>query len=315
MSALTTTAGRAAGRLASPLFQVTPKDLPDLPPDSPSVARLEQVVYTVTECCQITLLTPTAERLVPKLEAYDDELLGFAYEGAGVGLAALDTLLPWKRRVRDFVHGAGAEYLWAVYLGAGMSLARLHRDPTRFCRRLEDPMLQWVVLDGYGFHEGFFAHRRAVGEQKVPARITGYAARAFDQGLGRSIWFSTGADVAQVAETIDAFAAHRRDDLWSGVGFACGYTGGVDRPTLQHLRAVAGGHLRPMSVGVAIAAGLRHRVGNQADVIESACEVLCGMSSADAAAMADATAKDLPSSGIAYEVWRRRLETEVQQWQ
>ena len=58
--------------------------------DDASSARLKQVVFTVTECSRITLLDPRFNSIVPKLDAYDDELQGFAYEGAGVGLAALD---------------------------------------------------------------------------------------------------------------------------------------------------------------------------------------------------------------------------------
>lgn len=298
------------GKLVKPLYRVSTSDVPTFPgEDSPTIARLRQVVFTVTECCHTTLLHSRYRKLVPKLDAYPEELRGFAYEGAGVGFAALDSFLPWKRRTRDFITGPGARYMFAIYLGAGMGLARIHRKPEPFRARLGDPVFSWVVLDGYGFHEGFFARRRYVEERAVPRRLSGYALRAFDHGLGRSIWFSTGADVDRVVATIDAFPPERRIDLWSGVGLACGYTGGVDRLAMERLRAAAGAHRPQLAVGVVIAAKARHQVGNLSENNEIACEVLCGFTSADAARLADAALENLPSGGAdpAYEVWRGRI--------
>jgi len=297
-----------AGKLMKPLFEVSPDDVPPLP-ENATTQRLQKVVFTVTECCHLTLFNSRFAKLVPKLDAYDEELRGFAYEGAGVGYAALDTWLPWKQRTRAFVDGPGARYMYAIYLGAGMSLARMRRDPEPFRARLNDPVFSWVVLDGYGFHEGFFRHRRYVQQRAVPRKLSGYAVRAFDHGLGRSIWFATGADVEQVTETIGGFPRERRPDLWSGVGLACGYTGGVDRPTVQRIPQAAGPYRTQVSVGVAIAAKARQQVGNPALHNEFACEVLCGLSSMETAKVADAALEDLPTSGPVppYEVWRQRI--------
>ncbi len=298
-----------AGRLLKPLFEVSPTDLPALEADTETTRRLHQVVFTVTECCQTTLFHSRFASLVPRMNAYPEELRGFAYEGAGVGLAALDMWLPWRRRTRDFVAGPGSPWVYAVYLGAGMAFARMHRDPERFRAGLGDPLFSWVVLDGYGFHEGFFAHRRTVGERVVPSHLSGYARRAFDHGLGRSIWFTTGADVPGVVATIGTFPEHRHPDLWSGVGLACGYTGGVDRPTIESLRVAVGPHLGELAVGVAVAATMRHRVDNPALHNDIACEVLCGLTSKGAAELADTALQNLPPDGAepAYEVWRQRI--------
>lgn len=296
------------GKLVKPVFEVSPSDLPALP-ENATTHRLRQVVDTVTECCHLTFFTSRFAALVPRLDAYSEELRGFAYEGAGVGLGALDVLLPWKQRTRDFVAGPAAPYLWAVYLGAGMALARMHRNPERFRVRLRDPVFSWVVLDGYGFHEGFFAHRRHVVARAVPRHLTGYAPRAFDHGLGRSIWFTTGAEVDRVVATIDGFPEDRRSDLWSGVGLACGYTGGVDRPTVEALQGAAGPYRPDLAVGVVVAAKARQQVGNPALHNEIACMVLCGMTSKAAARMADDALLDLPPDGPepAYALWRQRI--------
>lgn len=303
------------GRLLKPMFEVSTDDIPALGVDNETTRRLHHVVDTVTECCQTTLFHSRFASLVPRLDAYDQELRGFAYEGAGVGFAALDSLLPWRRRTREFVAGPGAGWAFAVYLGAGMGLARLRRNPDGFRERLRDPVMSSVVLDGYGFHEGFFAYRRTVGERVVPDRITGYGRRAFDHGLGRSVWFTAGADVAQVAATIGTFAPGRHADLWSGVGFACGYTGGVAREKLEGLRDAAGTRLGDLAVGVAVAATMRHRGDNPVLHNDDACEVLCGLTSTEVATVAELALRDLPADGPApgddtvpaYQVWRQRI--------
>jgi hypothetical protein len=298
------------GRLMKPLFEVSADDIPPMThADAASVARLEQVVGTVTECIHLTLLNSRVDLLVPRLDAYDEELRGFAYEGAGGGLAALDTWLPWKRRTKAFATGEGARYVYAIYLGAGMSLARMHRHPERFRARLEDPVFSWVVLDGYGFHQGFFAHDRYVIRREVPRRMSGYARRGFDQGLGRSIWFASGADPDGAVRTISGFPPARQPDLWSGVGLACGYTGGADRSAVETLPGRAHVYRPQLALGAVIAAKARQQVGNPAPHNEMACEVLCGMNSVEAAAVADAALRDLPPDGDPppYEIWRQRI--------
>jgi hypothetical protein len=301
------------GTLMRPVFEVTPTDVPILASGGgPTAERLSRVVFTVTECCELTLLTRRTDTLTAKLDAYPEELRGFAYEGAGVGLAALDYLLPRKRRVRRFVDGPAADYIYAVYLGAGMGLARLRRNPEPFRRRLDDPVLGWVVLDGYGFHEGFFAYRRHVQERAEPRHLSGYGLRAFDHGLGRGIWFATGADVKLVHAIIDGFPEHRRGDLWAGVGLACGYTGGVGAEEVEAVRSLAGEHRPRLAEGVVVAARNRHQVGNPADQVETACHVICGMTSAEAAAVATAALAELPTDDIepAYEIWRQRIRAQ-----
>jgi enediyne biosynthesis protein E3 len=302
------------GAVLRPLFEAAPSNLPAAAVGAGATAeRLSRVVSTVTECCQTALVNRREATLVRRLDAYPEELRGFAYEGAGVGLAALDHLLPFKQRTRRFVDGAANAYVFAVYLGAGMGLARLRRNPEPFRRRLRDDVFNWVVLDGYGFHEGFFAHRRHVQERATPRHLSGYGLSAFDHGLGRSIWFATGADVKRVVATIEAFPESRRGDLWAGVGLACGYTGGVDEAAVEALRARADAYRGRLAEGVIVAARARHQVGNAAEHNEIACRVVCGIDSREAADIAATALADLPADGVepAYEIWRRRIRHRV----
>lgn len=277
--------------------------------DGASAARLKHVVFTVTECSRTTLLNPGFDALIPKLEAYDEELHGFAYEGAGVGLAALDCMWPRKNRTAALATGPGARHVFGIYLGAGMCLARIRKNPESFRRRIGDPLLSWIILDGYGFYRGYFAYHRHVIHRHVPPHIHGYGRRVFDQGVGRAIWFASDADVDRVAAVIAAFSPQRQADLWSGVGFACGYSGGIERSALDALPDLADKHRGHLAVGAAISAKARHLGGNPASHNELACEVLCGTTSQQASAIADAAVRDLPSGNDvpAHALWRQRV--------
>jgi hypothetical protein len=110
---------------------------------------------------------------------------------------------------------------------------------------------------------------------------------------------------------IVSFSRHRREDLWSGVGLACAYAGGVDRSSIESLGRAAGESLPLVAQGAAFAAKARERAGNPAPHTELACDVLCGMSAAQAAEITDDARQALPSDGEepAFEVWRKRIQS------
>ena len=251
------------------------------------------------------------ERPLRGLEIVERELSGFAFEGAAMGFRLLDTLKPWRRnRWQAFVDGPGRHHAYMVHVGAGWALARLGGNPERFLRHLS-PTLRWLVVDGMGFHEGYFHWPRAVVKRSVPGRLRGYARRAFDQGLGRSLWFVEGAEPARIATTISTFDAMRQADLWSGVGLACAYAGGADRTAIEALVAAAGGDRLWLAQGAAFAAQARERAANPAPHTELACRTLCGLDAARAAALTEEALAGLAEerSTPVYEVWRLRLHS------
>lgn len=269
--------------------------------------KFQPVAHSLVAGYHATLENSALPVLVPRLEAVAPELRGFAYEGAGMALAALDVVAPWRRRLKEFVDGPGAAHIYPIYVGVGLALARLKRRPEHHLADL-DPVLGWVIVDGYGFHEGFFATRRHLQGRAVPTRLSPYARRVFDQGLGRALWFSGGAVVDRIVATIDAFPPDRQAELWSGIGLASAYGGGTDRAGLDSLRASAGPYRPQLARGAATAARGRAQAGNPAEHTELACAVFCGLTARDAVAVLDRAQQDLPLDGPvpAYEVWRRR---------
>lgn len=249
------------------------------------------------------------EILVANLESIETVWRGFAYEGAAMALTILDYFSPWKRRLATFMQGPGAPHIYMLHVGAGWTLGRLPRSATSLMKSF-DPLLCWLALDGYGFHQGFFSWPRYIDAQMQPRHLHGYSLQAFDQGLGRSLWFVKGADVPKIIATIEAFATTRQGDLWSGIGLACAYAGGVGPEVIQTLADRAGRYRSHLAQGAAFAAKARQRAGNSAPHTELACKLFSGHSSEEAARITDESLQSLPDEQR-YEVWRSRIRARL----
>jgi len=275
--------------------------------------RLEQIGATFVAGYHAALEEKRPESLRARLEqTVELEQQGFAFEGAAMALTLLDLLLPGRRgRLNAFLAGPADHHAYMVHIGAGWALARLRRRAEPILQKL-DPLICWLALDGYGFHEGYFHSDRSVEAQEVPSRLQGYARRVFDQGLGRSLWFVEGADVRAVKARVGSFAAERQADLWSGVGLAACYAGGVATTALQTLQEEAGEFRPHVAQGAAFAAKAREKAGTSTEQTETACRILCRLPAAEAVRWTDAAMEDLPQQGPAeaepaFEVWRARL--------
>ncbi len=244
---------------------------------------------------------------------------GFAYEGAGMGAVVLDALPGRGGRLAGLLAGEGADHVYMVYVGIGWAMARLPKflwpDVTR-----TDPLLRWLVLDGYGFHQAYFHTGRYVHD---PARHhpfswangpASYTPRAIDQGIGRALWFVAGTDPDRAADLVAAYPAHRHADLYGGVGLAATYAGGADRGELEHLALRAGEHRLALGQGAAFAAEAREKAGTTIAHTHLATDVLCGTTPQRAARVCtDLMPRDpVDRGGIpAFESWRQDIATAV----
>lgn len=279
-------------------------------PDDAARARLELVGRTFVCGYRAGLEDAGSLRLERALAVVDAELRGFAYEGAAMALSVLDQLSAFRRdRLATFISGAAQPHVYMAHVGAGWALARLRRRPG--AADCLDPLLRWLALDGYGFHEGYFSPSTRIMRQRIPRRFRGYAARAFDQGLGRAVWFACGGDAQLARRVIGRFDQHRQPDLWSGLALAVAYAGPVSFATLEVLQRGGVAYRDHLSQGAAFAAAARDRAGNPAGHTELACQILAGCGARDAARLTVAARQALPMDGDehVYEEWRQRLRS------
>lgn len=306
---------RLAGKVRRKLFGLSEHEAlferRGFPANTKMVTYLEGLGATFIRGYNAGLEAPSQSHLAKTLDNTDSERVGFAWEGASMALALMDILTPWNRnRLNKFLNGPGERHVYMVHIGAGWALARLGRAVEPFLNRC-DPLYRWLVMDGYGFHQGYFQWRQYIEQHQPEAKLDGYATRAFDQGLGRAMWFVGGADLEMVTATAMSFPEERHSDLFSGIGLAAAYAGKPSVVELQKWLELPPEYLRSIRQGVAFAAKARLRAGNPAAHTDAVCFQLCGLTAREAAACTDTAMQDLPEdtdATPAYEVWRQRLQ-------
>jgi hypothetical protein len=222
-------------------------------------------------------------------------------------------------RARELLMGPGRPHIFLTYIGIGFAMSKLPRPLWR--KVLPDlsgtpyyPTMSWLAVDGYGFDKAYFDTHRWVDGQKRdrPYPWDGwpsYFQRAFDQGVGRALWFIHGGNAPAVLAAVNAFASERQADLWSGVGLAATFAGGCEPGGLSSLRHAAGDHRADLAQGAVFAAKARSYAGFVPSHTAAATAALTGLSVDSAAALADDSAVDTTTSTSVppYELWRQNV--------
>jgi hypothetical protein len=276
-------------------------------------ANLEKVGRKFLEGFEYAMAGRSLAGIESALEEVEPVFRGFAYEGAAMALAVRDGLRPVRRHwVRDLLASRGKVHVYMAYIGVGWAMARL--PVVRWNAIMpRDPLLRWLALDGYGFHQAYFRTGQYVTQQyqaPIPRWPGSYSNRAADQGIGRALWFVNGADVARVADGISRFAPVRQGDLWSGAGLASVYAGGADAGELAEMARLAGPYRAHAAQGAAFAGHARLLAGLVTPGTELGVKVYCDLSVEEASVVTEETRRGLPEVDgevPSYELWRERI--------
>jgi hypothetical protein len=256
-----------------------------------------------------------------RLGLVEPAMQGFAFEGVAMAYTVLDSVR--GNRTRELLIGPGRKHIFLTYIGIGFAMARLPRILwKKVVPDLGDapyfPTMSWLAVDGYGFDRAYFDTRKFVERQRVPKPYAWdgypeYFLRAFDQGVGRALWFIHGADAGQVALAVQRFSEARQPDLWSGVGLAATFAGGCDADGLAELRSAAGAHAAELGLGSLFALKARHYSDHIPDHTETAVLALAGVGIEEGVSLADRTEVAWSTDGQVppYELWRESIRAEL----
>ena len=285
--------------------------------------RIEQIGSSFLQGYHAAIESESLQQLSQQLSLSPLETQGFAYEGASMGIALLDRLFPWRSdQWAAFLASDWNVYPYLTHVGLGWALARLPGGMGRFAQTLlvedaidreaESPhsLLACLALDGYGFHQAYFAWEKYVQAKVEPSFLPSESLPVFRQGVGRSLCFVLGLDPARIAQSVGEFPRACQSDLWSGVGLAAAYAGGFTSQEVQVLQDCAGWHRPALAQGVAFATKARQR----ARVIPQHTRLVCGevwrRPAEEVAQLCDTTLADLPlaSKLRTYALWRQRIQ-------
>ncbi|MEM5584726.1 DUF1702 family protein [Roseibium sp. AS2] len=241
------------------------------------------------------------------------DLQGFLAEGAAMGAALRDTLSfqPWRLAGLREVSGPRFDYL--IHVGTGWAVARLGWFRSRIWKNL-DPLLIPLSVDGWGFHDIYFS-RPGVLTGKRPRLPHGLDA-AYDQGIGRGLWFASGGSAAAASAIIETQAAGHRPDLVAGLSLAMAYCGPAQAADWRFLAERFPKLRDHMAQGVAFAASARTDDGSGSDEnLMIASGETCGAGTAALARTVTVTCPDrgtdrsLSEGWKDYQAWRARLRS------
>lgn len=210
---------------------------------------------------------------VEKLNSYNPEFRSVAFEAASMCIALEDlksgAALPnWK----NFLHSFASAHATQFYIGLGWALAQQQLSPTLFFDALKTDY-RHRILDGYGYYEGLFRRRKSVLQQLYPEWCTAILLPHYDQGLGRSIWYLSKANIPTTARTIFTFQQNRQAALWRGIGIAVAYVGGCTESELRKLQQVAGVQAPELFNGATLAANSRKEAACMTDSTTLALQI------------------------------------------
>lgn len=285
-------------------------------PPTAATDRLEAVPQAVVCGFEWAIAAPNLTDVNRRLRLVEEEQRGFAYEGATMAYTILDTIR--GSRTRELLDGAGEKHILLAYIGIGFAMARLPRPLWKKVlpdlRSRYHPTMSWLAVDGYGFDRAYFETDRWVDRQEIPdpypwQGCPEYFPRAVDQGIGRALWFISGADPRKVGAAVRRFAVGRQADLWSGVGLAATFAGGCPPEGLAHLRKEAGQYWAELALGTVLAVKGRSHAGHVPEHTVLANERLTGLTIEASDALADRTEVAPHGSGPLpqYEIWRQRI--------
>ena len=195
--------------------------------------------------------------LIKQLSKLDKKYRSVAYEGAAMARAVADlaTGHSTPHYFLGFLQHSLAHAI-QVHIGLGWALS----SKKIIDRRILDIftyVMRDRILDGYGYCDGTFRRRHTIEKQQIPFFIKETELQAYDQGVGRSLWYSSRAELEQLFKCIDLFATDRKPNLWRGIGIAIAYVGGCDENILHTIADYAAIYRLNLCTGAAQAQNSR----------------------------------------------------------
>ena len=209
-----------------------------------------------------------------QLNEIENEYHSVAFEAASMAIAISDFesgagLILWS----EFNKKYGSKHASQIHAGLGWAIAQKGISLTDILVNVE-PLMQCRVADGCGYYEGIFRQQSALKNKIIPEAYSKYT-EGYDQGIGRSVYYSAKGDIEKIPGIINEFPETRQADLWRGVAIACVYVGGCDEKMLNRIFDLSGRYYKQLQVGAALVSRARHDAESVTPYVQSACKIWC----------------------------------------
>lgn len=227
--------------------------------------RMRQIQSAFLAAKEFALIANQSEQLSDFLSAKSGDFSSVSFEGAAMGLAIRSynktkTLSEWNW----FIEKYSAVHTSQIYVGLGWAIAELGIDPTPIVSDLNSAS-RYRVMDGIGYYHGILRRRAAVERQLIPDIVPTSLLPAYDQGLGRSLWYNSGGEIERVLQKIALFPKDRTPAFWRGLGVAITYVGGTPDKQIEAIRGASKSNLAHLKYGALMALLSRKKAGTSCE--------------------------------------------------
>jgi hypothetical protein len=189
---------------------------------------MEEIRQTFLQARSVTASAESVAGLLEALGKTNAPYRPVAHEGAAMELALKDfstnsDLSLWN----SFLTKSETYLISHAHIGLGWAVAHQEISPSPVLVNMRS-MMKFYFFDGWGYYDGTFKQRHAIRNKKMPEALDQKHLHAYDQGIGRSIWYSCLGKIDRVKEVISSFTAERQKDLWRGIGIGCSFVGRCD---------------------------------------------------------------------------------------
>jgi hypothetical protein len=245
------------------------------------------------------------------LDSFELKFRSIAYEAASMSMALND--LKADSQLRRWLEFAQQSALHGtqIHVGLGWALAQLQLDPSFFMTKLH-PMMRYRVADGYGYYEGIFRRRKSVLSQQRPEWNDAIAMGAYDQGLGRSLWYLNYGNIAGTKKLLEKFPVDRQGDFWRGLGIAITYAGGCGEEQLREIFVLAEDYKTQLAAGCVMALVSRKFSKYISEETFLACTVWCNKNADELLALYQPDLSSVNANHeLAYTNWIANIESSI----
>ncbi|CAN5538354.1 hypothetical protein BH10BAC1_BH10BAC1_09700 [soil metagenome] len=272
-------------------------------------SKMERIQTIFHDSQELVSQNKSITELVTHLETTDKDFLPVAFEAAAMAMALKDfssgdAILNWQTLLNS-----SKKFACQIYLGMGWAVAREKRNIISFIDELNRNM-QFRIWDGCGYFDGVFRQRQTVKGQKRLEHIQAKDYQAYDEGLGRSLWYICKGDEKKLEELLQQFAPDRHADLWRGIGIACSFVGGFEEAALKNLLLIAGHHSIQLGIGAAMVAKSRIESDCKTEDIELACTIFCNLNAQEAM---NITVKNKSVPNFSFSTFILQMEKDILQ--
>lgn len=203
----------------------------------------------------------TPQRLFERIKKYEGPFYSVAFEAASMSIALAElkennSLIRWHSLLRQYALPHAAQF----HVGLGWAIAQLQLEPTSLLKDLQSGH-DHRVMDGMGYYDGLFRRRKSILQQIPPSFGEASLNEFYNQGLGRSIWYTNKGAIDDVKSILNKFHIERQAALWRGIGIAVTYAGGCTEEMLKHILSKAAPFETQLRIGAGLALDSRKTSG------------------------------------------------------